>query len=76
MRIWDISAGRTFSILLGDRDKNKTDVFFCGAMERLGHHSRPHSSCSYENASFLLHDSNSLIRMGSQKMNEKAESLT
>lgn len=34
VRVWDISAGRTFSLMLGDRDDYKTDVLFCGVMER------------------------------------------
>eukprot|EP00111_Clytia_hemisphaerica_P024307 TCONS_00071687-protein len=30
VRVWDFAAGRNFSLFLGDSDRNKSDVFFCG----------------------------------------------
>ena len=30
MRIWDIAAGRNFSLFLSDSDRTKTNVYFCG----------------------------------------------
>jgi len=33
IRVWDIACGRNFSLFLGDTEKNRSDVYFCGEAE-------------------------------------------
>ena len=33
-RIWDATAGRNFSLFLGDIERNKSDVYFSGEYRR------------------------------------------